>query len=359
METRKDPNKPWCESSGVSPREGSTQSISRTKCTKRCGWSSGYFEPHPRQRSLQRVLLANACFADLKAWRNRDTISFCVVPPKDHRRKRKIWSLLKSRCGTRDTSQVFATHVEEGPNEHGLQKDALMPWWYLKATLKTCSVYWRNGFIPAISGVRANDLEQLMRETFRVKVCEHVDPGFLTVEVLRRKVAWNIADFFWIYDPIHTLACADEFGFVGKKQLEQAKSIFVARCSKTMNKGLRDGADVLDERETQQCKSLIGTALNEGQDRPETQYTTEESARFMSDPTRAVKCMLKRLCEHYSEASVHSWSFPYQEIQCVVRVVKGAYWQGVNDGRLDLFWWLFAGDVFVDTADCGAVNYGE
>ena len=55
----------------------------RTKCTKRCGWSSGYFEPHPRQRSLQRVLLANASFADLKAWRNRDTISFYVVPPKD------------------------------------------------------------------------------------------------------------------------------------------------------------------------------------------------------------------------------------------------------------------------------------
>ena len=254
---------------------------------------------------------------------------------------------------------MFATHVEEGPDEHGLQKNASMPWRYWKATLKTRNVYWRDGFIPAISGVRANDLEQLTRETFRVKVCEHVDPGFLTVEVLRRKVAWNVADFFWIYDPIHTLACADEFGFVGKKQLEQAKSIFVARCSKTMNKGLRDGADVLDERETQQCKSLIGTALNEGQDRPETQYTTEESARFMSDPTRAVKCMLKRLCKHYSEASVHSWSFPYQEMQCEVRVVKGAYWQGVNDGRLDLFWWLFAGDVFVDTADCGAVNYGE
>ena len=28
----------------------------------------------------------------------------------------------------------------------------------------------------------------------------------------------------------------------------------------------------------------------------------------------------------------------------------------VDDGRLDLFWWLSAGDVFFDTADCGAVN---
>ena len=87
----------------------------------------------------------------------------------------------------RDTSQVFATHVQEGPNEHGLQKDSLVPWWYWEATLKTCSVYWRDGFIPAISDV---DLEQLMREKFRVKVCEHVDHGFLTtVEILRRKVA--------------------------------------------------------------------------------------------------------------------------------------------------------------------------
>ena len=139
-----------------------------------------------------------------------------------------------------------------------------------------------------------------MREKFKVKVCERVVPGFLTsVEILRRKVAWNAEDFFWIYD--HTLAWAVEFGFVGKKQLEQTKSILVALGSKTMNKGLHDGADVLHERETQQCRSLLGTALNVGQDRPETQYATEESARFMSDPTRAVKCMLKRLCKHYSE----------------------------------------------------------
>ena len=84
----------------------------------------------------------------------------------------------------------------------------------------------------------------------------------------------------------------------------------------------------------------------------------------MSDPTRAVKCMLKRLRKHCSEASVHSWSFPHQEMQCEVNVVTEAYLgRGtggtVNDGRLDLFWSLFAGDVFFDTADCGAVHYGE
>ena len=61
---------------------------------------------------------------------------------QDLRRKRKTWSLHKNRFGIRDTSQVFVTYVEEGLNEHGLQKDALVQWWYWKATLKTCSVYW-------------------------------------------------------------------------------------------------------------------------------------------------------------------------------------------------------------------------
>ena len=150
-----------------------------------------------------------------------------------------------------------------------------MRWWYWKSTLKTCSVYRRDGFIPAILSVRANDLEQLMREAFKGKVCERLDPGFLTVEFMHRKVAWNAEDFFWIYDPIHTLPLADEFGFVGKKQLEQTKSILVAPGSKTMNKNSHDGADVSVERETQQCKSLIGTALNDGQERPQTQYATE------------------------------------------------------------------------------------
>ena len=126
-----------------------------------------------------------------------------------------------------------------------------------------------------------NDLEQLMREAFRVKVCERVDPGFLTtVEILHRKVAWNAEDSFWIYDPIHTLALADEFGFVGKKQLEQTKSILVAPGSKTMNKGLHDGADVLDERETQQCRSLIGTALNVGQDKTRNAERNERSSEI-------------------------------------------------------------------------------
>ena len=212
------------------------------------------------------------------------------------------------------------------------------------------AVFMEKWLHSAISGVRANDLEQLMRETFRVRACERVDPGFLTTaEILRRKVAWNAEDFFRIYDPIHTLALADEFGFVGKKQLEQTKSILVAPGSKTTNKGLHDGADVLDERETQQYRSLIATALKDGQDRPGTQHTTEESARFMSDPMRAVKCMLKRLREHYSETSVHSWSFPYQEMQCEVKVVTEAYWEGELEGLSTTGAWIYFGVYLLET----------
>ena len=129
----------------------------------------------------------------------------------------------------------------------------------------------------------------------------------------------------------------------------QTKSTLVTFGSKTMNKGLHDGADVLDERDTQQCRSLFGTALNVGQNRPETQYATEESARFMSDPTRAVKCRLKRLCKHYSEASVLSWSFPYQEMQCEVRVVKGAYWDTELEGLLTTGAWICFGRHLLET----------
>ena len=144
-------------------------------------------------------------------------------------------------------------------------------------------------------------------------------------------MAWNVEDFFWIDDPKNTLAFANEFGFVGEKQLEQTKSILVTPGSKTINKGLHDGADVLDERETQQWRSLIGTALNVGHDRPEIQYVTEESARFVSDPTRAVKCMLKRLCMYFCEAPV----LDHGSDGCELGRGTGGT---VDDGRLDLFW---------------------
>ena len=97
---------------------------------------------------------------------------------------------------------------------------------------------------------------------------------------------------------------AGGFGFSGKRQLKLTKwSISVAPGSKTVGEGLRDGADTLDDQETQQYRSMVGTALFVGQDRPGKQHAT---ARFMSGPTRAARCMLKRLCKYYSDGPVLS-----------------------------------------------------
>ena len=84
----------------------------------------------------------------------------------------------------------------------------------------------------------------------------------------------------------------------------------------------------------------------------------------MSDPTRAVKCMLKRLCKQYSDSIRAQLEFSIS--RNAVRGQsgdRGTLGRGiggtVDDGRLDLFWWLFAGDLFFNTADYGAVHYGE
>ena len=155
--------------------------------------------------------------------------------------------------------------------------------------LEGLGVHWGDDFIFGMPDDRADDLEQLMREVFKVKICARIGPGFLTsVEFMHRKVGWNTESFSWTHDPKHTLAMADGFGFNGKKQLEQTKwKVTVALGSKTVGKGLCDRADCLDEQETQQYRSLVGTALYVGQDRPETQYATKELAIFMSGPTRA------------------------------------------------------------------------
>ena len=115
-----------------------------------------------------------------------------VVPPKDLRKKGKIWRLLKSLYGTRDASQVFATYVEEGLNDHGFQRNAVVPCLYWGAMLEALGVHWVDDFIFGIPDDRADDLEQLMRVVFKVKTCERIGPGFLTtVEFLHRKVGWN------------------------------------------------------------------------------------------------------------------------------------------------------------------------
>ena len=61
-------------------------------------------------------------------------------------------------------------------------------------------VHWGDDFIFDIPDDRADDLEQLMREVFKVKISD-----FLTsVKFLHRKVGWNAEGFSWTHDPKHT-----------------------------------------------------------------------------------------------------------------------------------------------------------
>ena len=101
---------------------------------------------------------------------------------------------------------MFATYVEEGLNDHGFQRNALVPCLHWGATLEALGVQWGDDFIISIPDDRADDLEQLMREVFKVKNCERIGPGFLTsLEFLHRKVARN-AGSSWTHDPKHTHA---------------------------------------------------------------------------------------------------------------------------------------------------------
>ena len=113
-----------------------------------------------------------------------------VVPPKNLRKKGKIWRLLKSFYGTRDASQVFAKFVEEGLSETWLSEKfggaVSVPG---RSVGSAWCVHWGDDFIFGLPDDKANDLEQLMREVFKVRICERVGPGFLTaVEFLQTKV---------------------------------------------------------------------------------------------------------------------------------------------------------------------------
>ena len=108
-----------------------------------------------------------------------------VVPPKELRKAGKIWSLLKSLYGTRDASQVFATYVEEGLSNHGFQRSAVVPCLNWSAVLEAPGVHWGDDFIFGLPDDMADDLEQLMREVSKVKICERVGPGFSEQRCMR------------------------------------------------------------------------------------------------------------------------------------------------------------------------------
>ena len=49
---------------------------------------------------------------------------------------------------------------------------------YWGAMLEAVGVHWGDDFIFGIPDDRADDLEQLMREVFKVKICECIGPWF-------------------------------------------------------------------------------------------------------------------------------------------------------------------------------------
>ena len=86
-----------------------------------------------------------------------------------------------------DASQVFATYVEEGLNDHGFQRNAVVPCLYWSAMLDALDVHWGDDFIFGISDDKTDDLEQLMREVSKVKICERIGPGFLICRIPAQK----------------------------------------------------------------------------------------------------------------------------------------------------------------------------
>ena len=84
---------------------------------------------------------------------------------------------------------MFATYVEEGLNDHGIQRNAEVPCLYWGAMLEAFDVHWGDDFIFSIPDDRADDLEQLMGEVFKVKICERIGPGCLII--------WNSCTGRW------------------------------------------------------------------------------------------------------------------------------------------------------------------
>ena len=141
-----------------------------------------------------------------------------VVPLKDLRKKRKIWRLLKSLCGTRDAGQVFATYMEERPQRSWFSEKCAGAMFVLGRNAGTTWCALRRPFHLW----HADGLQQLMREVFKVKICERIGPGFLTsVEFLHKKVGWNAEGSSWTHDPEYTLAMAD--GFVSTVRSKSTK----------------------------------------------------------------------------------------------------------------------------------------
>ena len=202
---------------------------------------------------------------------------------------------------------------------------------------------------------RADDLDQLMREVFKVKICERIGFDFLdsrgvlctgkwhgTLKVSPRRTIRN-THWQWLTGSVSTARSNSSQTKWKVSVAYLVRKLWVQVCVTVRTLWINKKDINTDHWLAQHC-TLDKTH------RSETQYATKEAARFMSDPTRAAKCMLKRLCKYYSEAPVLSWSFPYQEMPNEIRAVTDANWAGELEGLCSTSCgWIYFGDHLLET----------
>ena len=115
FETRKDPNSSAIRcrlcATEVNTGESGSDTFAATPLLKFVRWAASH---KPKRANASMII---AVFDISVAFHGKVRKVIHVVPPKDLRKKGKIWRVLKSLYGTRDASHVFATYVEEGLND--------------------------------------------------------------------------------------------------------------------------------------------------------------------------------------------------------------------------------------------------
>ena len=158
---------------------------------------------------------------------------------------------------------------------------------------------------------------------------------------------------------------AEAFGFDGKKQLEQVKWYVLVAGSKKVGKGLRDGADPLDKKETLQHRSMVGTALYGGAGQTSSAVRHERSSEVLSGPARAAGCMLKKVVQVPQRGACAQLDVsPRHEMPNEIRAVTDTNWAGDLEAlRSTSSGWIYLRGIhsrrkFVYAAECGALASG-
>ena len=264
-----------------------------------------------------------------------------VVPPKDLRKKEKIWRLLR-------VSTEFVTRVK--CSRRTWRKDSTNTAFREMRWCRVCTgaQCWKH--LVCIGETISSSSFQMTGRTISNKWC---------VKCSRWKSVNSSALVFWhVWN-----SCTERWdGTLHWKWQTGLASTGGSNSSKRIGKSLWHldrkrwvkvcvvVLTVWMNKKRNITEPLVGTALHVEQDRPETQYATKEAARFMSGPTRAAKCMLERLWKYYSEAPVLSWSFSYQEMPSEIRAVTDANWAGELEGLCSMSCgWIYFGDHLLET----------